>query len=296
MTWIPVTLAAAVFQILRTSKQHELRSLLSPSGAGYVRFLFAAPFAVVACASTFAIAPRAVEVPGRVGFIILGGAVAQMLGTVALLQAFRLRDFAIGTVYSKSEVIQVAIVSAVLLGEPLAAPGWVGVVLVVVGVAMLASDGRLAESLRSVKDPAAIMGILSGAGFACAAVGIRGASRSLEGATVWHRAMITLAAMLLIQTAVKGAWLWFRDRDQLAAIRGGWRTCLPVGVLSVAGTTGWTVAMTLTSAAKVRTLGQVEIVLAFVLGIVVHQERHSRVEYTASAMVVAGIVAVVALG
>lgn len=296
MIWIPVTLGAAVFQILRTSQQHALRSFLSPSAAGYVRFLFATPFAWVACLVTFLIAPEDISIPGRFWAIIGSGGVAQILGTVALLQSFRLRDFAIGTVYSKSEVILVAIVSAVLLSEPLAAAGWIGVVLVVAGVAMLASDGRLIELLRSAGDPAALMGLLAAVGFALSAAGIRGASTSLEGGTVWHRSMLTLVALLTIQTVVNGAWLAWRDPAQLVAIRDRWATCLPVGAMSMAGTTAWTVAMTLTSAAKVRTLGQIEIVLAFVIGVVAHQERHTRLEYTASALVVAGVIGVIVLG
>ena len=51
---------------------------------------------------------------------------AQILGTVALLRAFDLRDFAIGTVYAKTEVIIVALVSAVALSEPLLPLGWIG--------------------------------------------------------------------------------------------------------------------------------------------------------------------------
>src|SRR5829696_5556279 len=48
-----------------------------------------------------------------------GAGAASHAGTVALLHSFRMRDFAVGTVYSKTEVIQVALLSAVLLGEPL---------------------------------------------------------------------------------------------------------------------------------------------------------------------------------
>ena len=45
MLWIPITLAAATFQVLRTSRQHELRAVLSPGAAGFVRYLYGAPFA-----------------------------------------------------------------------------------------------------------------------------------------------------------------------------------------------------------------------------------------------------------
>ena len=63
--------------------------------------------------------------PARFWPIVAGAGAAQILGTLALLRSFDLRDFAIGTVYSKTEVILVAIVAALALGEPLRPLGWV---------------------------------------------------------------------------------------------------------------------------------------------------------------------------
>ena len=104
--------------------------------------------------------------PRRFWLIIAGAGVAQILGTVALLRAFDLRDFAIGTVYAKTEVILVAIVSAVALSEPVLFLGWI-------------ADRRLPRRAspgsrhrtgpqRAVErvDPAALMGVLAAAGFA----------------------------------------------------------------------------------------------------------------------------------
>ena len=45
--WIPVTIAAAFFQNLRSSLQRHLKGKLSDMGATYVRFAFAWPFAVI---------------------------------------------------------------------------------------------------------------------------------------------------------------------------------------------------------------------------------------------------------
>jgi len=56
------------------------------------------------------------------------------------------------------------------------------------------------------------------------------------------------------------------------------------------------VAVTLTNAAKVRTLGQVEIVIAFMISTWVLHERHSRAEYLASGLVLIGVVGVVVFG
>src|SRR5918993_3924586 len=137
--WIPVTFAAATFQVLRTAQQHQLRGRLSANAAGFVRYLYGAPVALIVCAVLFGGLGRDVpSVPARFWPTIVGAGVAQIVGTIALLHSFRMRDFAVGTVYSKTEVIQVAVLSAVLLGEPLEPVGWVGAAVCMVGVAALA--------------------------------------------------------------------------------------------------------------------------------------------------------------
>jgi drug/metabolite transporter (DMT)-like permease len=294
--WIPITLAAATFQILRTSRQHQLRSVLSVNGAGFVRYAYGFPLALVASAITFGIAGESIPaIPWRFWPIITGAGLAQILGTLALLRAFDLRDFAIGTVYAKTEVILVAVVAAVTLGEPLEPLGWIAAFVCMAGVAWLAAPARLLDVLGSARDPAALMGVLAAAGFAVAAVGIRGASTSLDGPT-WNRALLTLTVMLGIQALVNSAQLFWTDRAELPRVAHAWRLALPVGILSLCGSIGWAVAVTLTNAAKVRTLGQVEIVIAFAISTWVLHERHSRAEYLASGMVLIGVVGVVAFG
>jgi drug/metabolite transporter (DMT)-like permease len=294
--WIPITLAAATFQVLRTSRQHRLRSVLSVNGAGFVRYAYGFPLALIAAAVTFGVFRTPIpSVPGRFWPIVAGAGAAQILGTVALLRAFDLRDFAIGTVYSKTEVILVAVVSAVALGESLAPLGWLAAVVCMVGVAWLAAPDRLLDVLGSARDPAAFMGILAAGGFAVAAVGIRAASTSLDGPT-WSRALLTLTVMLGIQTVLNGTWLLLRDRHELVRVGAAWRAALPVGVRSLCGSAGWAVAVTMTNAAKVRTLGQVELVIAFAISAWVLHERHTRAEYAASALVMVGVIGVVAFG
>lgn len=297
MGWIPVTLAAATFQVLRTSRQHGLASLLSPVGAGFVRYLYGAPLALVAAGLWFGPAGRHLPaVPGRFWPIVVVAGLAQIAGTVALLRSFRARDFALGTVYAKTEVIQVALVGAVALGEPLRPLGWVAAVACTIGVAWLAGHGRLSSLLRRAGDPAAVLGIAAGGLFGAAAVGIRAASTSLGEGPALDRALVTLAAMLAIQAAVNGAWLLITDRRELVATVRAWRPALPVGVLSLAGSIGWALAVTLENAAKVRTLGQVELLLAFVLSHRRHGDSHTRAELAASALVLAGVAGVVILG
>lgn len=295
--WIPITLAAATFQILRTSRQHELRSVLSTAAAGFVRYAYGAPLAVLLSLTLFVGMQRDLpDIPARFWPQILAGAIAQIVATVALLRAFKLRDFAVGTVYSKTEVLIVAALALVGLGVPLEPLGWVGAVLATAGVAWLASRGSLISLVKRAGDPAALMGLLAATGFAGAAIGISAASRSLTGAPSFDRAVVTLTILLVVQTAVNAAWFIATDRREIGRTVAAWRPAIWVGLFSLLGSIGWAWAFTLESAAKVRTLGQVELVIAFAIAHVTLGERHGRGDYVASATVLAGVVIVTVLG
>ena len=295
--WIIITLAAATFQILRTSRQHELRSVLSTNAAGYVRYAYGAPLAVALSAILFVVLGRDLPaIPARFWPILAAAAVSQIIGTLALLASFKLRDFAIGTVYSKSEVLIVAALGAVGIGTGLEPLGWIGAVLVTIGVAWLASKGSLLGLLRQAGDPAALMGLLAAAGFAGAAIGIRAASRSLADAPSFDRAVLTLTALLVVQTALNTGWFVATDRSQITRTISAWRAAAWVGVFSLLGSIGWAWAFTLESAAKVRTLGQVELIIAFAIAHITLGERHTRGDYLAGATVLIGVALVAVLG
>ena len=295
--WIPITLAAATFQILRTSRQHELRSSLSTTAAGFVRYAYGAPLALLLSFGLFVGFGRDVPaIPGRFWPIIGAAAVCQIAATVALLRSFKLRNFAIGTVYSKSEVLIVAGLAAVGLGTPLEPVGWIGAVLVTIGVTSLASNGSLTTLLRRAGDPAALMGLVAGAGFAGAALGIGAASRALSGAPSFDRAVVTLTILLVVQTVINAVWFLATDRQEITATARAWKPALWVGLFSLLGSIGWAWAFTLESAAKVRTLGQVELIIAFGVAHVALGDRHSRLDHLASATVLAGVVVVTVFG
>ena len=295
--WIIITLAAATLQILRTSRQHQLRTVLSTAAAGFVRYAYGAPLAIVSSLVLFGVLRRPLPgVPASFWPALLVGAIGQIAGTVALLQSFKVRDFAVGTVYSKSEVLFVAALGAIGFETALRPAGWLGAVLVTVGVAWLASKGSLTRLLQRAGDPAALLGLAAGAGFAAASLGIGSASRSLTDAPSFDRAVLTLTALLVVQTLLNVGWFVATDPNEIVRTVAAWRPAIPVGVLSLLGSIGWAWAFTLESAAKVRTLGQVELIIAFALGRITLGERHTRADHLASGLVLAGVVLVTVWG
>lgn len=288
MLWIPITVAAAGFQTARTALQHRLRALLSVSGAGFVRYLYGAPLSALAVLVAWRAGVAMPSVSPRFWPTITAGGLAQIVGTICLIRAFDARDFAIGTVYSKTEVVQVAVFSTVILGETLPWGGWAGALVCTAGVVLLASKGR-GLSWHSLREPAARYGLAAGALFGLAAIGIRAATKALDGSPVLMRAIVTLAVMNTIQTVVHGGYLAVRERDQLRLSVVHWRSSSVVGVLSVCGSAGWAMALALQNAAQVRTLGQVELLFTFGVSHWALHERHARAEYWASALVAAGV-------
>ena len=290
--WMIVTVAAAIFQTSRTAMQQKLRALLSVSGAGFVRYVWGAPIAFAAVAG-IVISGRHVPMPPvRFWPLIAGGGVAQIVATVLLISAFDARGFAVGTVYSKTEVVQVAVFSAVLLDETLRPLGWLSTMLCMAGVVLLAG-GR---ALLRHPDRAAVLGLFAGTGFGLAAVGIRAATQSLGDQPALVRAIVALAVMNTMQTVIHGGYLAVREREQIGLAFHHWRSSSVVGVLSVCGSACWAWAFALQNAAKVRTFGQVELLFTFAVAHWWLHERNTRREYAGAGLVLAGVLGVMIAG
>lgn len=130
MLWIWITLAAAAVQTLRFMLQKKLASTgLSVGGATFSRFLFGAPIAVLTAVATLQMAGP-LPLPGARfwAFALLGGA-AQVAGTFLTVSLFKLRNFAVGVAFTKTETVQVALMSLLVLGEAVSGLGWAGIAL-----------------------------------------------------------------------------------------------------------------------------------------------------------------------
>lgn len=299
MTWVFATLIAASLQTGRTALQQRLRGRLSTNAAGFVRYAFGAPFSLAAVAF-LAISGVALPSPSATFMwrVALGG-LAQILGTFFLITAFQQRDFAIGTIYSKSESLQVALISWLVLGEGLGWGAWVGMAVLLSGVALLATKGdvsKLRSLFSSTGDRAMWSGIAAGAGFAVAAICIRSASKTLGDDQPIVRALITLAVMNTLQVVMNGGWMLIKRPAEFAAIGHEWKSSALVGFLSVTGSAGWAIGMTLHNAAAVRAVGQVDAVLALIVGSVFFHEQRRRSDFFGTALVISGVLLVTITG
>ncbi len=91
-----------------------------------------------------------------------------------------------------------------------------------------------------------------------------------------------------------GAWLGRRP-GVLRGIAATWRTSVWVGLFGMTASASWFTAMTLQSASLVRALGQVELLFAFLVSLLVFRERVRVAEVAGSALIVSGIALVLLL-
>jgi drug/metabolite transporter (DMT)-like permease len=291
--WIPITIAAAFLQNLRSALQKHLKARLSTGGATYARFIYAVPFAVLYVAALAAAPGFTLPTPHTTfALYTASGGLAQILATALLVTLFSFRNFAVGTTYSKTETVQTAIFGLVILGDRLSAAAILAILVSLVGVVTLSSSKTrvgLGQLLTAWTERTALIGLASGALFGVSAVSYRAAALSLGGEGFLIQAAFTLACVLCFQTLVMGAYLIWREPGQLGQVLRAWRVAGLVGVAGMLGSVGWFTAMTIQNAAYVRALGQIELVFTFIAAHVFFRERSTGLEIGGIVLVVTGI-------
>jgi len=292
--WIPITVFAAFMQNLRSALQKHLKGRLSTGGASYVRFFYACPFALVYLAAVHAVGGYALpQMNGLFLLYCLLGGISQIAFTFLLVYLFSFRNFAVGTIYSKTEIIQVAFLGLVLLGDTISTAGVFAIALGMVGILALSVANNQAITWRTLAaglfERTTLIGLICGAFLGASVVFFRGAALALGDAEVIVRAALALAVSLVLQTAIMGAWLLWREPGQMTAIFRHWKPSLAVGVAGFLASVGWFTAFTLQNAAYVRAVGQIELVFTFIASVIWFKERTSPLELCGVALILGAI-------
>jgi drug/metabolite transporter (DMT)-like permease len=298
--WIPITIAAAFLQNLRSAAQKHLKNVMGTTGATFVRFGFGLPFAALFVLMLRYGVGNPFAQPNRIflAWVIVGG-LGQIAATFLLIHLFSFRNFAVGTAYSRTEPAQAAVFGLVFLGE-LAGPGaLIAIAITVVGV-MLISVAHAPMSWRnllaSLASRNALIGLASGTLFGISAVAYRAASLSLGGPDFMMQAATTLLFTILFQTVLMLAWMLWREPEELGRIGRAWKPSLFTGLVGASASLGWFTAMTLQQAAVVKALAQIEMVFTFASSVYFFRETINRTEVAGCLLIVAGIVVLVLIG
>jgi drug/metabolite transporter (DMT)-like permease len=291
MLWAVLTLIAAAGQTARNAMQRELTATLGTVGATHVRFLFGFPFALIFLLAVM-VATKAPLPHPPLNFCawIALGALAQIAATALMLAAMGERSFVVAIAYIKTEPVQVALFGLVFLHDALTPTLAAAVVIATAGVIVMSLKPGVASAM-SVRPT--VYGLVGGTMFALSAIGYRGAILSLHLPDFVMAATFTLAVGLVLQSVLLSAYLAVRDMAVLRAIAREWKPSLLAGFMGAFASQFWFLAFAIATAASVRTLALVEVLMAQAVSKFIFKQPATLRELIGIVLVVIGVVILV---
>jgi hypothetical protein len=293
--WVLATIIGAAGLTTRNAMQRNLTQKIGTIGATQVRFLYGLPFSVIFLGiSAFITGQSIPALNGTMLGFALSGAVTQIIATALMLLAMKERSFAVTTAYTKTEPVQVALFSVVVLGDKIGVFAALAILTATIGVILMAvkaGDSWTKSGLRPVS-----YGIVSGTFFALSAVSFRGSILSLNDTSFLLAASMVLVTGLSIQTAILLAYMGFFNRTALMSSLNVWRASLLAGFVGAFASQAWFIGFSLTTAANVRTLGLVEMIFAQIITRRVLKEQTMVREWLGMALILVGVAALLVFG
>jgi len=293
--WVLATIIGAAGLTTRNAMQRNLTQKIGTIGATQVRFLYGLPFSVIFLGiSAFITGQSIPALNGTMLGFALSGAVTQIIATALMLLAMKERSFAVTTAYTKTEPVQVALFSVIVLGDKIGVFAALAILTATIGVILMAvkaGDSWTKSGLRPVA-----YGIVSGTFFALSAVSFRGSILSLTDTSFLLAASTVLVTGLSIQTAILLAYMALFNRTALMGSLNVWRASLLAGFVGAFASQAWFIGFSLTTAANVRTLGLVEMIFAQIITRRVLKEQTMVREWLGMALILVGVAALLVFG
>ena len=299
--WIPIAIAGALMQAVRTAAQKDLNQKLSIMVTTYVRSLFGLPVLLLFLLWVMMRGAEPVPMPEFSGIFLantLALALSQLAATWLLIYVFSLRNFTVGTTLTKTDVMMTAVIGTLFFSESISLYGWIAIVLTLTGVIILTiarvgvrgligtESGGLAAALNSKSTR---IGLASGFFFSLSYLFVRQSSLSLEYGDFLYRAGWTVVVATSMQVMILGAWLLWREPRGLLQMFPQWRLCLFIGLTSALGSIAWYTSMTLVNASYVKAVGQIETVFTIAIATIYFREKVSPMELVGIATIVGGV-------
>jgi drug/metabolite transporter (DMT)-like permease len=291
--WIPIAVLSALCQTARTAAQKDLNRHLSTLVTTYVRFLFGVPILIAWAAGVTLLGGEGLpQVSPAFVLHTVCASFTQFFGTALLLKLLTMRNFAVGSMLMKADLIFTAAIGSLFFSEVISEKGWLAIALTLAGV-LLISAARFAGAgvrpLALVFERSTLLGLLVALLFALSYLTLREATLALAPASALHRGAWAALASTSLQVVAMGAWLLWRDRPGLARIGGHLRLALAIGSISGLGTITWFLASALQNAAYVAAVAQVQVVFSLLISWYWFGERITRLELGGIAVILVGV-------
>ena len=297
--WIPISVFAALMQAVRTAAQKTLNQNMSTMGTTYVRSLFGMPTLIVFLAAAILYTGHGIPEYNPVFLLHTSiAALTQVLATALLIHMFRLKNFAVGTMLTKTDTIMTALIGTALFSEQLTQLGWGALVVVVCGTILMLAGRMGTAAFRESGET--LSGLLAGRPtqvalmcallFSLSYLFLREGTRDLgeQHHFLW-RAGWTVVLATGLQTVCLGIWLAVKEPGvfkQMWPMRG---IASFIGLTSALGSIGWYSAFALQNASYVRAVGQIEAVFTMAISWLYFREKVTALELVGIAVTMAGV-------
>jgi drug/metabolite transporter (DMT)-like permease len=286
LIFIPITAAAAAFQVARNALQRGLVGDAGPWGATLVRFLFGLPFSLVFLGLALLVSPQVPHFTATFWIAAGLGAFAQIAATGALLTAMHRSGFALGAAFQQSS-LPLAAVAGLAIGESPSVLGWLGLALTTAALLALSWPKRIEGRLDW---GGGLAGLISGACYAVALNAYRVAGLQVVPDHAVVAALFTTSTTQALQTLGLGGWLALTNRSALKAVALAWKSSLGAGFFGAAASAMWLTALALAPAAPVRAVGVIEMPLSAIAGRRMFAERLTLRQLALGLLVTVGVV------
>ncbi|MGF1650237.1 MAG: EamA family transporter [Hyphomicrobiaceae bacterium] len=296
--WILISVFGALMQAVRTAAQKTLNQSMSNLGTTYVRSLAGLPVMALYLALIMATVQGGMP---RLTVAYLAatcaGALAQVLATMLLIYLFKLRNFAIGSMLIKIDIIMTAALGSLLFSEQLSGTGLLALLVVLAGV-LLISIARIGLDRLTTEQPSLMAALFalptqvalgSAFFFTLSYLFLREATLLAEPGNFLWRGAWTVVIATLMQTVVLGAYVAWREPAVFAQLWPNRAIITFIGVTSALGSIAWFTAFALQNASYVRAVGQIEVVFTLLISWAYFKERLTRMELAGIALTIAGV-------
>ncbi len=297
MTWIELSLAGGCLQTARNALSKSLAGQISPTLNSWSRFAFNLPLSTLLMLGLLVWVGVPRLSPPFFAYCA-ATAVAQLLGNIALVSAFRHTNFAETIVLHKLEVVFTALVGVLFFAEAPSSLGWVGVVLCGAGVVFmnLGREGgpqgwRRAFHLSS----GSLLALLCAVLLVLASFMLKSASAQFVlanpsvGSERFTPAVHTLFHTTWMEVVILTVVLALTRPQEFRLVPSHWRRMAMIGAVSFSGSLCWFWAYALTLVAYSKAVGQIEAVLALILALLVWREREVLRQLPGVCIVLVGI-------
>ncbi len=297
--WIALAVMAAAMQAVRTAAQKTLNQRMTTLGTTYVRSIFGLPVMIAHLVAVIAWSGGGWP-PMKPWFLIdtFLGAATQVLATMLLIRMMRLKDFAVGTMLTKVDIVMTALLGMALFSEKVSAIGFLALLIVLAGVVLMSlgktglkglpsGPGGIATALTSEATRVALGCAFL---FTLSYLFLREATLVIagDGGIAWRGAWTVVIATGM-QVVFVGLWLAAREPSTFQQIRPNLALSSFIGLTSAIGSIGWFTAFAMQNASYVRAVGQIEVVFTLMISALYFREMVRPLEYAGIAATVAGV-------